>query len=153
MMFPVTIASFWPKSWWYLVITGGKYSPFVQNSWKYIVTSFVFTVFFTWFYTQVTFKPDEIAENMHKSSGFVPGIRPGEQTARYVERILGKISLLWGVFAAVIAVTPTIIQSFTTFQGLNFTGTSLLIMVGVAYESMKAIQSQLVMRHYEGFLS
>ncbi len=152
MQFPVTIASFWPKSWWYLTITGGQYSPFKTNSIQYVVTSFVFTVFFTWFYTQVTFKPDEIAENMHKSSGFIPGIRPGEETAIYVEQVLSRVALLWGVFAGIVAVSPLVIQAFTNFKGLNFTGTGLLIMVGVASESIKALKSQLLMRHYEGFL-
>lgn len=154
MQFPVIISSFWPKSWWYTAITAGKYSIFKTNSWQYILASFIFTIFFTWFYTLITFKPEEMAENMNKSAGFIPGIRPGEQTALYLEKILGKVALLWGIFAGVIAVAPSVVQLLmSSTNSLGFTGTGLLIMVGVSIETMKAIQSQLVMRHYEGFLS
>ncbi|AGK99202.1 preprotein translocase subunit SecY [Clostridium pasteurianum] len=153
MQFPVIIVQFWPNSWIYKSIVSGKYSMFRQNSWEYAVVSFIFIIFFTWFYTQITLKPDEMAENMHKSSGFVPGIRPGEPTARYIEKVLDKVSILWGVFAGVIAVAPMILESYTKFQGLYFSGTGLLIIVGVAIETMKAIEAQLVMKHYEGFLS
>ncbi|MDF2502589.1 MULTISPECIES: preprotein translocase subunit SecY [Clostridium] len=153
MKFPIIIVQFWPNSWIYKAIVTGKYSIFRENSWEYGVVSFIFIIFFTWFYTQITLKPDEMAENMHKSSGFVPGIRPGEQTARYIERVLDKVSILWGAFAGVIAVAPMILESHTKFQGLYFTGTGMLIMVGVAIETMKAIEAQLVMKHYEGFLS
>lgn len=154
MQFPVIISSFWPKSWWYTAITAGKYSIFKSNSWQYVAAYFLFTVFFTWFYTLVTFKPDEMAENMNKASGFIPGIRPGEPTERYLENVLGKVSLLWGIFAGVIAVAPSVLELImSSTNSFGFTGTGLLIMVGVATETMKAIQSQLVMRHYEGFLS
>lgn len=154
MQFPVIISSFWPKSWWYTAITAGKYSIFKSNSWQYILATFIFTIFFTWFYTLITFKPDEMAENMNKSAGFIPGIRPGEHTALYIEKVLGKVALLWGIFAAVIAVAPSVVQLLmSSTNSLGFTGTGLLIMVGVSVETMKAIQSQLIMRHYEGFLS
>ena len=105
-----------------------------------------------WFYSEITFKPDEMAENMHKSSGFIPGIRPGEPTARYIERILTKVAIIAGLFAAVIATFPVIMAGYTPFKGISFGGTSILIMVGVALETMRQIESQLVMRHYEGFL-
>lgn len=154
MQFPVIISSFWPKSWWYTAITAGKYSPFKTDSWLYVGASFLFTIFFTWFYTLVTFKPDEMAENMNKSAGFIPGIRPGEPTAMYIETVLGKISFLWGIFAGVIAVMPSVLQLLmASTNSLGFTGTGLLIIVGVSMETMKALQSQMVMRHYEGFLS
>ncbi|AJA49711.1 protein translocase subunit SecY [Clostridium pasteurianum DSM 525 = ATCC 6013] len=153
MQFPMIIVQFWPNSWIYKSIVSGQYSIFRQGSWEYAAASFIFIIFFTWFYTQITLKPDEMAENMHKSSGFIPGIRPGEQTARYIEKILDKVSILWGVFAGVIAIAPMILQSYTKFQGLYFGGTGLLIVVGVAIETMKAIEAQLVMKHYEGFLS
>lgn len=153
MQFPRIIVQFWPNSWIYNSIISGKYSMFRQNSWEYAILSFILIIFFTWFYTQITLKPDEMAENMHKSSGFVPGVRPGESTARYIEKILDKVSILWGAFAGVIAVAPMILESYTKFQGLYFSGTGLLIVVGVAIETMKAIEAQLVMKHYEGFLS
>jgi preprotein translocase subunit SecY len=94
-----------------------------------------------------------MAENMHKSSGFVPGIRPGEPTARYIEMVLGNVSILWGAFAGVIAVAPMILQVYVKSQAMYFTGTGMLIVVGVALETMKAIEAHLVMRRYEGFLS
>ena len=109
-------------------------------------------IFFTWFYTGVTFKPDEMAENMHKSSGFIPGIRPGEPTAKYIGGVLDRVSMLGGIFAGIIAISPMIINNYTTFKGIQFGGTSLLIIVGVAVEAVRVLESQLIMRHYQGFL-
>jgi preprotein translocase subunit SecY len=85
MRFPSMILQFFPKSTAYSLVLNGKYSIFKDSSVAYMVAEFVLIIFFTWFYTQITFKPDEMAENMHKSSGFVPGIRPGDPTARYIE--------------------------------------------------------------------
>jgi preprotein translocase subunit SecY len=153
MQFPLMILQFWPKSAAYSFVLNSKYSIFKQSSIGYMIAEFVFIIFFTWFYTQITFKPDEMAENMHKSSGFVPGIRPGEPTARYIEMVLGNVSILWGAFAGVIAVAPMILQLYVKSQSMYFTGTGMLIVVGVALETMKAIEAHLVMRHYEGFLS
>ena len=152
MTFPETIAQLKPTSAIAKFITGNAWSPFVQNSWKYAVVYFVLIVFFTWFYTQVTFKPDEMAENMHKSSGFIPGIRPGEHTANYIDKVLTKVSILGGTFAAVIAIFPIIVEGYTSFKGIYFGGTMLLIMVNVALETLRQLESQLVMRHYQGFL-
>ncbi len=152
MQFPYTIGQFWPNSWFNKVIVMGRYSPFKYNSWMYIVFYAVLTVFFTWFYTQVTFKPDEMAENMSKSAGFIPGVRPGNATARYIERILDRISVLGGAFAAVIAIFPIILDAYTPFKGVSFGGTMFLIVVGVSLDTLRQIESQLVMRHYQGFL-
>ncbi|NEZ46636.1 preprotein translocase subunit SecY [Clostridium niameyense] len=152
MQFPMTIGQFWPESAFYKFVTLNKFSPFRDNSWAYAGLYFILTVFFTWFYTEVTMKPDEMAENMHKSSGFIPGIRPGEPTAEYIDRVLTKSSIIGGVFAAIIAVLPIIISSYTSFKGISFGGTGLLITVGVALDTIRQIESQLVMRHYQGFL-
>lgn len=152
MTFPETIAKLKPEAWISRVISGSRWSPFVQNSWKYALMYFVLIVFFTWFYTQVTFKPDEMAENMHKSSGFIPGIRPGANTAVYIDKVLTKVSILGGTFAAVIAIVPIVLEGFTKFKGIYFGGTMLLIMVNVALETLRQLESQLVMRHYQGFL-
>ena len=152
MQFPATIAQFWPTSTVFRVITSGNYSPFKTNSFMYSVVFFLLILFFSWFYAQVTFKPDEMAENMHKSSGFIPGIRPGENTAKYIEKVLTRVAIIGGIFAAVIAVFPVIIQGYTKFQGIQFGGTSLLIMVSVALDTMRQMESHLVMRHYQGFL-
>ncbi len=152
MQFPLTIGQFWPESAFYKFITLNKYSPFRDKSIAYIVLYFVLTVFFTWFYTVVTFKPDEMAENMHKSSGFIPGIRPGEPTAEYIERVITKSSIIGGTFAAIIAIFPIIMATYSKFQGISFGGTSMLIMVGFALDTIRQMESQLVMRHYQGFL-
>ena len=152
MQFPMTVGQFWPNSAFNLFITGSMYSPFKESSWQYAVTYFTLTIFFTWFYTQVTFKPEEMAENMHKSSGFIPGIRPGEPTANHIEKVLGKIAVIGGAFAGIIAITPIIAEGYTSFKGIYFGGTGLLIIVGVALDTLRQIESQLVMRHYQGFL-
>lgn len=151
MMFPKTIAEFFPSHDWAVWITGSKYSIFNEKSWMYPVVYSVLTIFFTWFYTQITFKPDEMAENLHKSAGFVPGIRPGDATEKYFEKVLTKVSLVGGVFAALLAILPILISK-SQLQGIQFGGTSLLIMVGVGLDFSRQLDSQLVMRHYEGFL-
>jgi preprotein translocase subunit SecY len=152
MQFPATIGQFWPDSAFYKFITGSKYSFFRDGSWQYALMYFILTVFFTWFYTQVTFKPEEMAENMNKSSGFIPGIRPGEPTARYIEKVLDRISVIGGTFAGIIAVVPILVSTHSKFQGISFGGTGLIIIVGVALETIRQIESQLVVRHYQGFL-
>lgn len=152
MMFPETVANFFPTKGWAIWITSNKYSIFNKDTWMYPVFYSVFTVFFTWFYTQITFKPDEMAENLHKSAGFVPGVRPGEATEKYFERLLTKVSLIGGVFAALLAITPILISNYTDLQGIQFGGTSLLILIGVGLDFSRQLDSQLVMRHYQGFL-
>ncbi|HEY8893039.1 MAG TPA: preprotein translocase subunit SecY [Clostridium sp.] len=152
MTFPETIAQLKPTSAIAKFIVGSPWSIFERNSWKYALVYFVLIVFFTWFYTQVTFKPDEMAENMHKSSGFIPGIRPGENTATYIDMVLTRVSILGGTFAAVVAIFPIVLEGFTQFKGIYFGGTMLLIMVNVGIETLRQLESQLVMRHYKGFL-
>ncbi|MDK0698238.1 preprotein translocase subunit SecY [Clostridium perfringens] len=152
MSFPTTIAQFFPEAGWSQWITGSSYSPFNAKTWMYPVLYALLTIFFTWFYTQITFKPDEMADNMHKSSGFIPGIRPGKPTEIYLEKVLNRISMFGGCFAAIIAVVPILVANYTPFQGIQFGGTSLLILVSVSLEIMRQLESQLTMRHYQGFL-
>lgn len=152
MSFPTTIASFFPNASWAQWITSSSLSPFNTKTWMYPIIYALLTIFFTWFYTQITFKPDEMAENMHKSAGFIPGIRPGQPTAIYLEKVLNRISLFGGIFAAIIAVTPILIANYTPFEGVQFGGTSLLILVSVSMEIMRQLDTQLTMRHYQGFL-
>ena len=152
MMFPETIAKFFPGKGWSKWILTNPYSIFNESTWMYPVCYAVLTVFFTWFYTQITFKPDEMAENLHKSAGFVPGVRPGEATEKYFERVLTKVSLIGGVFAALLAVTPILISNYTDLRGIQFGGTSMLILIGVGLDFSRQLDSQLVMRHYQGFL-
>jgi preprotein translocase subunit SecY len=151
MMFPATLAQFFPNSTLLANLATSKYSIFNRESWMYAVIYSLLTIFFTWFYTQITFKPDEMAENLHKSAGFVPGIRPGNATEKYFEKLLTKVSLIGGLFAAVLAVLPILISN-TNLQGIQFGGTSLLIMVGVGLDFSRQLDSQLIMRHYQGFL-
>jgi preprotein translocase subunit SecY len=109
-------------------------------------------VFFAYFYTAITFNPTDVADNMKKYGGFIPGIRPGRQTAEYLDRILTRITLPGALFIAAIALLPSIFLAAQNIQQLPFGGTSILITVGVTLETMKQIESQLMMRHYEGFL-
>ena len=152
MMFPGTIAQFFSSHSWAKWITSNKYSIFNSSTWMYPVCYALLTIFFTWFYTQITFKPDEMAENLHKSAGFVPGIRPGQPTEEYFEKLLTKVSLIGGLFAAIIAVLPIIVTNYTKLSGIQFGGTSLLILIGVGLDFSRQLDSQLVMRHYDGFL-
>lgn len=152
MQFPDIIAKIWPESSFAVFVTKSPWSIFQQNTIKYAIAYFLLIVFFAWFYTIITFKPDEMAENMNKSSGFIPGIRPGEKTEIYLEKILTRISLLGGTFAGIIAIIPILAAMFSNFKGISFGGTSLLILVGVSLDTIKQLESQLVMRHYEGFL-
>jgi len=114
----------------------------------------ILVIFFTYFYTAVTFNPIEVANNMKKNGGYIPGLRPGKPTADYLDRVLTRITLPGAIFLAVIAVLPFLVAAVTRVPSnlLYFGGTGLLIMVGVAIETMQQIEAHLLMRHYEGFL-
>lgn len=112
---------------------------------------FVLVVLFTYFYTAVTFDPNQIAENLQKQGGFVPGIRPGPATSEYLHRVLNRITLAGALFLGLIAVLPFIVQGLTNIQSLTIGGTGLLIVVAVVIEIMKQLESQMIMRDYEGF--
>jgi preprotein translocase subunit SecY len=140
------------------VIQNPSIQDFIQNnlvnpaSATYMILYGLMVVFFTYFYTAISFNPTDVADNMKKYGGFVPGIRPGRQTAEYLDRILTRITLPGALFIAVIALLPSIFLATQNIQQLPFGGTSILITVGVTLETMKQIESQLTMRHYEGFL-
>ncbi|MEA2446866.1 MAG: preprotein translocase subunit SecY, partial [Actinomycetota bacterium] len=118
----------------------------------YMILYGLMVVFFAYFYTAITFNPTDVADNMKKYGGFIPGIRPGRQTADYLDRILTRITLPGALFIAFIALLPSIFLATQNIRQLPFGGTSILITVGVTLETMKQIESQLMMRHYEGFL-
>jgi preprotein translocase subunit SecY len=118
----------------------------------YMLIYGLLVVFFAYFYTAITFNPTDVADNMKKYGGFIPGIRPGRQTAEYLDRILTRITLPGALFIAAIALLPSVFLAWQNIQQLPFGGTSILITVGVTLETMKQIESQLMMRHYEGFL-
>ena len=151
LQFPLIVTYFAPKS---------AYADFVNKYispsgdpglWIYVVLNVVLTMFFTYFYTAITFSPTEVAENMRQSGGFVPGIRPGTATVEYLSRVMSRLCFSGGLFLAAVSVIPTIVSNFTSFE-MTFGGTSLLIAVGVATDTVKQIQNQMLMRNYQGFL-
>lgn len=119
--------------------------------WVYAAFNVVLIIFFTYFYTSVTFNPVEVAHNMKANGGFIPGIRPGKATIEYLNRVMTRITFVGAVFLAAVAILPTLVSEL---GGLNFHfgGTSLLIAVGVALDTMKQLEQQMVMRNYQGFL-
>jgi len=129
-----------------------RVSAFLQDQWVYGIMYFLLVLAFTFFYTTVTFEPTKVSENLQKQGGYIPGVRPGRSTAEYLTKILNRITLAGAIFLGFIAVLPYIIQGFTHIQSVSIGGTSLLIAVSVALDSMKQIDSQLVMRDYDGFL-
>ncbi len=151
LFIPATFASFFPESkfWQGVAQSFSETSPF------YAVVFGLMIVFFTYFYTAIAFNPKEVADNMKRNGGFIPGVRPGEATSEYIENILTRITLPGAVFLALIAILPTFAMSvlqvppvFASFFG----GTSLLIIVGVALDTLQQIESFLLMRHYDGFM-
>ena len=117
-----------------------------------LIVYIVMVIFFAYFYTSITFNPLEIADNMKKQGGFIPGIRPGRPTAEFISKILSKITLIGAIFLAFVAILPILYSNLTGMYGLSMGGTSVIIMVGVALETVKQIESQMMMRHYKGFL-
>ncbi|MCG3204241.1 MAG: Protein translocase subunit SecY [Elusimicrobia bacterium] len=146
LSFPVTIASFSPQAGWAQRVN----DLFNHNSWGYNLVYAALIIFFCYFYNSVSFNPKDIAENLKKWGGFVLGIRPGEQTALYLEKVMERITLGGALSVAVLAVLPSLMQ-----QKFNvpffFGGTSILIVVGVALDTVSQLESHLIMRHYEGF--
>ena len=149
LAFPTTImqftggmpqTGFWGTFW--RQVTGG---------WVYIVLYFLLIIFFTYFYTAIQFNPIEIANNMKRNGGSIPGIRSGKPTSDFISRILTRVTLAGALFIAVIAVIPMILGQVIGFN-ISIGGSSLLIMVGVALETVKQMESQMLMRHYKGFL-
>jgi preprotein translocase subunit SecY len=146
---PQTIGTFKPgwSSWIQL-----NFSP---TGWKYLLVEATLIVMMTYFYTSVVFNPVEQADNLRKYNGYIPGIRPGPPTAAYFDRVLNRLTFPGALFLASVAVAPSVfIAQFhfsqATYRALG--GTSVLIVVGVALQTMRQMESQMVMRHYEGFL-
>ncbi len=107
---------------------------------------------FTYFYTDVIFQQQNLPDNLQKHGGFIPGIRPGARTADYLNRVLRRITLVGALFLGVVAILPFFVSSFTPVQQMIISSTGLLIVVGVVIDTMKQLEAQLLMRHYEGFL-
>ncbi len=148
MIFPATIANFFPGT--ILENVGDLMQP---GSVVRVFFMGILIVFFTYFYTAIVFNPIEISDNIKKYGGFVPGVRPGKPTAAYLDKVLNRITLPGSMFLAAIAIVPDILGARLGIPLFSqFGGTSLLIMVGVALEAMTQLESQLLQRHYEGFL-
>lgn len=129
---------------------------FSTSHWVYSVIYFFLILFFAYFYASIQYNPVEMANNIRKNSGMVPGLRPGKPTSDYIKKILGRLTLLGALLLSVVALFPNIITLFTNLIGspmtLSLGGTSLIIVVGVALETVKQLESQMMMRHYKGFL-
>lgn len=118
--------------------------------WRYNLIFTVLNIFFAFFYTSVVFNPVDVADNLKKSGGFVPGIRPGKNTAQYIEKVLTRITAAGAVYLSVVCIMPALLQKYMEVP-FNFGGTGLLIVVGVALDTVQQIESHLITRNYEGF--
>ncbi|MBM4170289.1 MAG: preprotein translocase subunit SecY [Ignavibacteria bacterium] len=150
MFIPSTLLSFFPNNEFVASIAGY----FSWESFTYSLIYAIMIVFFTYFYTAIAFNPQDVAENMKKQGGFIPGIRPGKQTADFIDNILTRITLPGSIFLAIVAILPAFVSKFGVSGSFAqfFGGTSLLIVVGVALDTLQQIESHLLMRHYDGFM-
>ncbi|GJQ62311.1 MAG: protein translocase subunit SecY [Melioribacteraceae bacterium] len=150
MFLPNTLFSFFPEN----EFVTGLAQYFNYTSYTYALIYGIIIVFFTYFYTAIAFNPQDVAENMKKQGGFIPGIRPGKQTSEFIDNILTKITLPGSIFLAIVAILPTFVSKFGVSASFAqfFGGTSLLIMVGVALDTLQQVESHLLMRHYDGIM-
>jgi preprotein translocase subunit SecY len=149
LMFPITIAQFWANRQWAQWIISHLYYDKPIGMTLYILL----IIGFTFFYTFVQFNPQQLAENMKKNGGYIPGIRPGKPTEGYLTRVITRITLAGAIFLAIVSVLPVFFGALAGLpRSVQLGGTSLLIVIGVALETMKQIESQLIKRHYKGFI-
>ena len=145
---PATICTFggWTKGWFY--------DNFVApNSWFYVIAYGAMIFFFSWFYSSIQYDPVEIANNLKKNGGFIPGFRPGKPTADFIKKVIAKIVVFGAVYLAIVALLPIVAGNLmSSVNSLAIGGTSVIIVVGVALETVKALEAQMMMRHYKGFL-
>ena len=147
---PATFAAFagktdgWVNTW------------FSNNSIPYAIIYFLLIIFFAYFYSTIQFNPVEVANNLKKQGGFIPGFRPGKPTSEFIQKVLNKITLFGAIYLGIIAIVPILISHFSNaaaLTGLSLGGTSIIIVVGVALETVRALEAQMLMRNYKGFLS
>ena len=133
---------------------GGFYKNFLApNSWPYVVMYGLMIFFFSWFYSTIQYDPVEISNNLKKNGGFIPGFRPGKPTADFIKKVIAKIVVFGAVYLAIVALMPVVAGNLlAAVQNLAIGGTSVIIVVGVALETVKALEAQMLMRHYKGFL-
>ncbi len=151
VVLPSTIVSFFPnldKGWFASVVKALN-----PGGWVYTLVMFLLIIFFSYFYTVITFNPVEVASNLKKNGGFIMGIRPGKPTSDYITKTLNRVTLIGALFLGVISAAPNVAAMInSSLTGIAIGGTSLLIIVGVALETVKTLESQMLMRHYKGFL-
>lgn len=147
---PATVAAFvpaWSEGWFV--------KAFNTNTWTYAVIYFLLILFFSYFYSTIQFNPIEVANNLKKNGGFIPGFRAGKPTSEFIQKVLTKVTLFGALYLSVVAIAPIIISLISPTaakQGISLGGTSVIIVVGVALETMKQLEAQMLMRHYKGFL-
>ena len=143
---PATVATFMGKTtgWWYTHVWG-------NTTWTYVIFYGLMIFVFSWFYSTIQYDPVEISNNLKKNGGFIPGFRPGRPTADFIKRVIAKIVIFGAVYLAIVALLPIIGSKFIT-TSVAIGGTSVIIVVGVALETVKALEAQMLMRHYKGFL-
>ena len=148
---PATVCAFMginaeSGSWWY----DNLWSP---NSWAYAASYFVMIFFFSWFYSTIQYDPMEISNNLKKNGGFIPGFRPGKPTAEFIQKVINKIVVFGAIYLGIVALLPIVAGNLmASVRNLAIGGTSVIIVVGVALETVKALEAQMLMRHYKGFL-
>jgi preprotein translocase subunit SecY len=147
LLFPYTLAGLFQHS-----LAQAVQRAFSPGSPIYITLYVLLIIFFSYFYTAVVFKPDDISSNMKKNGGFILGIRPGKPTTEYIEKVMGRITLGGAVALAIVAVVPTIMTGLMNIKTFYFGGTAVIIVVGVALDTVHQVEGQLLMRHYEGIL-
>ena len=142
---PATIAAF----------AGKELKWFDTTSWLYMIVYFLLIIFFSYFYSTIQFNPIVVANNLKRNGGFIPGYRPGKPTSEFIAKVLNKITLFGAIYLSIIAITPYIISHFSSIartSGISLGGTSIIIVIGVALETVQALENQMLMRHYKGFL-
>ena len=145
---PATICTFggWTENWLYKNL-------FAANSWMYALVYFLMIFFFSWFYSTIQYDTVEISNNLKKNGGFIPGFRPGKPTAEFIQKVINKIIVFGSVYLGVVALLPIVAGNFMSeVNNLGIGGTSVIIVVGVALETVKTLEAQMLMRHYKGFL-
>jgi preprotein translocase subunit SecY len=147
LAFPLTMTQFIHAAWIQNFVNWFRYG----GVWYQLVYAGL-VIAFTFFYTAITFNPTDVADNIKKYGGFIPGLRPGRPTAQYLERVLMRVTVVGAIFLAAVVVLPVVFTSASGVPSIYFGGTSLLIVVGVALETMRQIEAQLLMRHYRGFM-
>ncbi len=154
MLFPGMVASYFTNAAnpWIARFANGVYSFFDSTTASYWLLYFLMVIGFTYFYTDIVFQQQNLADTLRRQGGFIPGIRPGKRTANYLNRILQRLTLVGAVFLGVIAILPFLARTIANLQAMLITSTGLLIVVGVVLDTMKQLEAQLLIRHYEGFI-